>query len=208
MGIAPGPGVAASGAPPASDQANAYLAGTFKAIGPSAPFVFYGAFNILMWAAASTALTTVAGNINATVASAAGLAVGQNINSVNVPPGTTIGALAGLNVTLAIPPNTAANQIAAGADANATFDNIAWGANTSIQLERSFDGGLTWLICGVGGAGQQAIYTANTTVSVVASEPERGVLYRLNCTAYGGTPVNYRLSTSGLGAMAWGVPPA
>ena len=88
--------------------------------------------------------------------------------------------------------------------------STAWGG--SVQLERSFDGGMTWLICGVGGAGQGAIYTgvaqAGVPVSVVASEPERGVLYRLNCTAYVSGTINYRLSVSGLAAMAWGVPSA
>lgn len=69
--------------------------------------------------------------------------------------------------------------------------------NATVRLERSFDGGTTWVVCGIGGAGQQAIWnTANQDVSVVAGEPERGVAYRLNCTAYTSGTINYRLSGS------------
>jgi hypothetical protein len=97
------------------------------------------------------------------------------------------------------------------------FNFAVWGTTPtsawtgSVQLERSFDGGVTPLICGIGGAGQPAIYSgatlAGNPVNVVASEPELGMLYRLNCTALSaGAPLNYRLSASGLAAMAWGVP--
>lgn len=85
--------------------------------------------------------------------------------------------------------------------------NGAW--NGTVRLERSFDGGTTWIVCGVGGNGAQASYTTTTgaDVSIVVSEPEEGVCYRLNCTAYTSGTINYRFSTSGLAAMAWGVPP-
>lgn len=211
MGIPSGPGVGASGAPPAGDKANAVVSGQFLAVGASAPFAFYGAFNVLVWGTTVTTLTTVAGSLAAAVVSTAGLVAGQPINGKNVPAGTTIGALPGGNVvTLAIPAGAALNQILAGADATAQFQGAIWGG--SIQLERSFDGGQTWLICGVGGGGQGAIYTGaalnGQNLSIVASEPELSVLYRLNCTALSaGTPF-YRLSASGLAAMAWGVPPS
>lgn len=75
--------------------------------------------------------------------------------------------------------------------------------NGSIQLERSFDGGTTWYVCGVGGGGAQAIYaTNNQDVSFVVGECERGVLYRLNCTVHVSGVVNYRFSTSGAAAMS------
>lgn len=73
--------------------------------------------------------------------------------------------------------------------------NGSW--NASVQVERSFDGGTTWVVAGVGGGGQQAVYsTPNQDVSIVANEPERGVIYRLHCTAYTSGSVNYRFSTT------------
>lgn len=77
----------------------------------------------------------------------------------------------------------------------------------SVQLERSFDGGTTPVICGVGGAGQQAIYATGTQVSIVISEPEKGMLYRLNCTALSVGTINWRFSTTSPAATAWGIPP-
>jgi hypothetical protein len=81
----------------------------------------------------------------------------------------------------------------------------------SVQLERSFDGGTTWIVCGIGGAGQQAIYTSSGTgsdISIVVSEPEAGVAYRLNCTSNTSSVINYRFSTTSPAATAWGIPPA
>lgn len=78
--------------------------------------------------------------------------------------------------------------------------------NATVRLERCFDGGTTWVVCGIGGAGQQAVWsTPNQDVSVVAGEPERGVLYRLNCTVYTSGTINYRLSTSGGAALSLAV---
>src|SRR5437016_2675780 len=59
--------------------------------------------------------------------------------------------------------------------------------NATVRLERSFDGGTTWIVCGIGGGGQQATWTSAGTgadVSVIVGEPEKGVIYRLNCTAW------------------------
>jgi hypothetical protein len=65
----------------------------------------------------------------------------------------------------------------------------------TIRLERSFDGGTTWYVAGAGGTGAQALYsTPNSDVSLVVAEPEAGVLYRLNCTAYTSGTINWRVS--------------
>lgn len=88
-----------------------------------------------------------------------------------------------------------------------TAPNGTWAG--SVQLERSFDGGTTWICCNIGGGGNPAIYandTPSTDISFVAAEPEKGVLYRLNCTAVTVGPINYRISASGAAAMTWGVP--
>lgn len=195
MGMPAPAGVGASGAPPPGDSANAVVTGSFQAVGASAPFAFYGAFNVAIWANTATALTTVAGSGGASVASAAFLAVGQGVVSKNVPNGTTIGAINGLNITLAFPPGQSAAGVLAGVDNAAQFTGGAWAG--SVQLERSFDGGATWLVCNVGGGGVMAIYTAGTPVNIAFGEPEKNVLYRLNCTALSAGNINYRISQTG-----------
>jgi hypothetical protein len=108
-----------------------------------------------------------------------------------------------------------ANAVAGAAAFSAIFSpwgpfNVVFGATGgpngawtgSLQLERSFDGGTTWFVCGLGGAGQQAVWITGTDVSVVFGEPERSVLYRLHATALTVGNVNYRLSQSGGAAMS------
>jgi hypothetical protein len=75
--------------------------------------------------------------------------------------------------------------------------------NASVRLERTFDGGTTWVVCGIGGDGTQAVWaTNNSDVSVVAGEPEKGMGYRLNCTVHTSGNVNYRLSATGAAALS------
>lgn len=81
--------------------------------------------------------------------------------------------------------------------------NGAW--TGTVRLERSFDGGTTWIVCGIGGGGAQASWATGTDVSVLAGEPERGVLYRLNCTAFVAGPINYRMSQTGQAALSLSV---
>lgn len=284
MGIPAPQGVGASGLPPAGDLANAVVSGALTAIGPTQPFAFRGPMNMAIWGAVATALTTTAGSLNASVASATGLAVGYSINSANVPAGTTIKTLVGTNITLAIPPITLRgsvsssgpnmtipagtalpamatligaavtgpgipagttvlgvvqervnatnlspgtdgivqlsatptadtafqNQVvpftfartgnavtATGADAAATFTGSGANFTGSVQVERSFDGGQTWLVANVGGSGSLAVYNAGTPVNLTFGEPEKAVLYRLNCTAFTTGPINYRMSETG-----------
>lgn len=297
MGIAAPPGVDASGLPPAGDAANAVLSGTIAATGPTQPFAFRGPMNVAIWAQTKTALTTTAGSLAATVASATGIAAGSAINSVNVPAGATVGALAGSNVTLALPPvtiygqvSTAAAQITGlastagllgstvtgpgipsgttvtaipipavaaspptggaasgqgspgtvqisnlptsapanttpqpftfapngnaivttGADANATFTDASTKYDATVQIERCFDGGGTWLCCNVGGSGVLAQYLDLSSVQVTFGEPEKNVLYRLNCieyTAVGGLSIQYRISQTGGAAESLAIGP-
>ena len=73
------------------------------------------------------------------------------------------------------------------------FNLSLWGTfSGTVQVERSFDRGASWLACSRDGAGTPASYSA--PVSLVMEEPEAGVLYRLNCTALSSGTVNYRLS--------------
>ena len=61
----------------------------------------------------------------------------------------------------------------------------------TVQLERSFDG-TNWFVCSSDSAGTAASWTA--PFSVIAEENERGVIYRLNCTAHTSGTVTYRIS--------------
>jgi hypothetical protein len=209
MGITALAGVAAVGTPPAGDQANAVLSGSFSAVGPSQPLALWGSFNFLLWGSVNTSLTTTSGSLTASVVSGTGIAAGQAVNSVNVPPGTTWASFSGTSGTLALPPGVTSAAIVTGTDAAAIIAAVAW--TGTVAIERSFDGGTTWLIVGVGGGGTGAVYIgatqAATPVSITGAEPERQVLYRANCTAYSGTvPINYRFSTTGAAATAWGIP--
>ena len=90
-----------------------------------------------------------------------------------------------------------ANAVLAGVDAAAVFTGAAVTFVAAVQIERSFDGGLTWLVCNLGSSGTLASYSAGTPVSLTFGEPEKNVLYRPNCTAYSSGTINYRVSQTG-----------
>jgi len=62
----------------------------------------------------------------------------------------------------------------------------------TVTIEQSFDQGANWSAASRDSAGTDATYTA--PFRVVIEEPEAGVLYRLNCTAYTSGTVTYRMS--------------
>lgn len=132
MGIQPS---VVSQNPPAGDQANQVVQGSFTVAGQSGTFVVWGPFNVVLYGGAT--------------------------------------------------PNT------------------AWAG--TVRLERTFDGGTTWVVCGIGGDGTQAIWSTGIDVSVVAGEPEKGVGYRLNCTVYTSGLIFYRLSATGQAALSLAV---
>lgn len=279
MGKALAANVGAAGTPPQGDRANAVVTGVFSGVGPGKPFCFQGPFNLAIYASVNTALTTTNGSNAFTVASGTGLAAGDAISSVNVPPGTTMATLVAAAGTLAFPtisqnanisPSTANitgvlqtaglvgsavagpgiaagttviaivqpaaignsavptipgilqlsaaptllqngapltfaltnNSVTTGTDAAAIITGAAVDYVSSVQLERSFDGGNTWIVCGIGGQGALAQWAAGTPVSCVVGEAEAGVAYRLNCTAYTSGVINYRLSTTGAAALS------
>jgi hypothetical protein len=187
------------------EQATDVVSGNFVAVGVSASHPFYGAFNFFLYNTTNTALTTTMGSSSASVVSGTGLGAGMTINSVNVPPGTIWATFSGTSGTLGFAPGYTNANVITGTDNAALF--LGGSFSGTVQLERSFDGGYTWLVCGVGGGGTQAVFNAGTVVSVTGSEPERGMLYRANCTVYTSGTINYRLSTSGPAAMAWGLMP-
>ena len=73
------------------------------------------------------------------------------------------------------------------------FNVSLWGTFVgTVILERSFDGGTTFLPCAIDAAGDANAYTA--PMSIVAAEPEPGVYYRLRCSAFTSGTINYRMS--------------
>lgn len=188
------------GTPPARDQANYVLSGTILAVGATAFGTIWGPMNLAIWASINTTLTTTSGSLTASVASATGLTIGDAINSPNVTAGTTIKNLVGTTVTLS------AVATATGADTTAKFTSATISYVGNIQLERSFDGGATWIVCNIGGSGALAQWSAGTPVSLSFGEPEREVQYRLNCLTYSSGTINYRISATGQAAVSLSVP--
>lgn len=107
-----------------------------------------------------------------------------------------------------------AAAIVAGTDSAAVFTGAAILWHATVQLERCFDGGATWLPCNIGGSGALAQWigdgsTTGQPVSLSFGEPERQILYRLNALAYTGittTSLNYRISETGQAATTLAVP--
>ncbi len=134
--------------------------------------------------------------------------VQETIAPTNTSPGQP-GIVLLSNAPVGATPFTRMNQIqftfartgnaisVTGADAAATFTGSGVNYTGSVQVERSFDGGNTWLVANIGGAGILAVYTAGTPISLTFGEPEKGVLYRLNCTALAAGTIAYRLSETG-----------
>jgi len=66
------------------------------------------------------------------------------------------------------------------------FNVTIWGNwQGALQLNRSFDGGTTWIPVDT---------SLIQNVSKVYVEPEAGVMYQLDCTGFVNGPVNYRIS--------------
>lgn len=277
MAIPALPGVSGSDKVP-SDRANGVIEGILSGEGPGKAFSIYGPMNLVLYAERTIALTTAAGSLAATVSSATGLAAGQAIKSDNVPPGTTIGAITGTDITLALMPQywsgtlrpdvdgivmgalpvdlatlvgativnshfaagttvTAADATtrilttsnapsdipatrenilfefqpdgsaitATGEDAAATVTGAGILFDATVQLERSFDGGATFLLCNIGGSGALAQWigdgsSTGTPVSLAFGDPEAAMLYRLNCVAHdaiAAVNLKYRISATG-----------
>jgi hypothetical protein len=80
---------------------------------------------------------------------------------------------------------------------------MAWGefniflsgtAVATVELERSYNSGTTWHKVYAGGTQLYTWSYNSINLSETAEEPEPGVVYRLNCTAYTSGTVTYRIS--------------
>lgn len=97
--------------------------------------------------------------------------------------------------------------LVSGADAAASFTDAALKWNGTVQLERSFDGGATFVVCNIGSAGQLAQFINLSSVQTTFGEPEKNVLYRFNCIAYVSGTINYRISQTGGAAESLAIGP-
>lgn len=144
------------------------------------------------------------------------VSVTQNdVPSTNISPGTP--AILRLSAApTALPPNVTSvpfqfavtgNVVAASLTDNAAiFTGAGVTFSATINVERSFDGGRTWIVCNVGGTGALAQYTAGP-ISITFGEPEKNVLYRLNCIVYASGTINYRFSQTGGAAESLAIGP-
>ena len=164
----------------------------------------------------------------------AAITIQSNVSGVTLPAGTVVNGVIQNDVPanntspgtdailqLSNSPNIAAEKIdvplqflptaniiaTSGTDAAAFFTGAAIVYSGTVQLERSFDGGKTWIICNIGASGTLAQWTAGTPVSLTFGEPEKLVLYRLNCTAFTSGPINYRISQTGGAAESLAIGP-
>lgn len=161
--------------------------------------------------------------------------LGATVTGPGIPAATTVTAIdtpaiAGVQkgvVTISAAPTSApvldeqspfrfqivVGALTSGADADAVFTGAAIVYNGTPQLERTFDGGATWLPCNMGSSGVLAQWASGTTggvpVSLSFGEPEQYVMYRINMLAYSaitGTTFNYRISETGQAARTLAVP--
>ena len=122
----------------------------------------------------------------------------------NIPTAAPLNPAAQVPLQFALTPNSVT---VTGTDNAATYTGAAITYSATVQLERSFDGGATWIVCNVGGSGQLAQWTAGTPVNITFGEPEKNVLYRLNCIAFTSGTINYRISQTGGAAESLAIGP-
>jgi hypothetical protein len=152
-------------------------------------------------AAGTTVLAVIQNDIPSNDTSPGQEAILQLSNAPNV-------AADKLDIPLQFAPT--ANIIAvSGADAAAIFTGAGITWSGTVQLERSFDGGNTWIVCNIGATGTLAQWTGATVgpISITFGEPEKNVLYRLNCTAFTSGTINYRISQTGGAAESLAIGP-
>jgi hypothetical protein len=70
------------------------------------------------------------------------------------------------------------------------------GGSGDVEIERSTDDGATWFTISRDSAGNPALYaTATLGFNGFVDEPEFGIKYRLNCSAFTSGTITYRLGS-------------
>jgi hypothetical protein len=196
------------------------ISGTAVTLAPP-PVTLFGTTNTQQ--AQIAGLVSTAGLLGAVV-SGPGIPAGATVTGIvqaAVAPNNNTPGIAGIVAISAVPtsaPNlyptpqpfvfavgASAITAASGTDSAATFtgNGVAFGG--TVQLERSFDGGNTFLPCNgsIGAYFTPAQWTSGP-VSIAFGEPEKQMLYRLNCLAYSSGPINYRMSGTAQAAETLG----
>jgi len=121
-----------------------------------------------------------------------------NINQ-GVPAGDAANAV--VTGTLTTTNTTAATGISGTFLPYGAFNISTWGTfSGNANLERTFDGGTTWIPVFVAGT----IANLGTVETTSMTEVERGVGWRLNCGTLASGTIHYRFSASGLMAQSIG----
>jgi hypothetical protein len=196
------------------------ISGTTVTLAPP-PVTLYGTTNLQQQQISG--LLSTAGLLNAAV-TGPGIPAGTTVTGIlqaAVPPTNNSAGVPGIVAISNLPtsaPNlypvaqpfvfavgAAAITAASGADSAATFTGNGIVFTGTVQLERSFDGGSTFIVCNgsIGAYFTPAQWTSGP-VSVAFGEPEKQMLYRLNCLAYSSGPINYRASATGQAAETLG----
>jgi hypothetical protein len=74
--------------------------------------------------------------------------------------------------------------------------------SATVILQKSFDGGTTWIAATI--QGSTSAVSATAPAAFVLFEPERGMLYRADVSAYTSGTANTRISGNGLMAQSAG----
>jgi len=76
------------------------------------------------------------------------------------------------------------------------FNVLITGGIATVEIQKSFDGGLNWYTISQDSAGTPASYTTSGGVvfNGVVEEREGNIEYRLACTAYTSGTITYRMS--------------
>lgn len=101
-----------------------------------------------------------------------------------------MGAVSG---TISAAGRSASTFVAAGAGRSFNLGLVSTSFVGTVQIERSFDNGATWQPCTRDGA----TVTFTGAASEVLVEPEQGVLYAVNCTAYTSGSLAFRFGQAG-----------
>ncbi len=89
----------------------------------------------------------------------------------------------------------AATGVSAGVPLKGKANVLITGGSGVVEIQKSFDDGATWNVISKDSSGAAASYdTASVDLNGTVEEPEFGIKYRFECTAYTSGTITFRLS--------------